>query len=232
MLARAIFREGDRFMINKQYKNNLILIHFFGTYIVVHFVESKGSYMKVCQLFFFLNANTNLMLGRIAVHFILVLWCWPILYAHDFGEVKCFCEHHNTADIFLPHHAPKIMNRLFGWSLSNDISVGLKKTLWADEKNKINWNLRLAFFSSFCLSCGYFIKRKKNILEKPKEENIFYYINIGSINVVWIWNSVNLLQHHPVIIVWNGFLILILLQIVLLRAMSTRIRIDSGLMAN
>lgn len=49
-------------------------------------------------------------------------------------EIKCFREHNDRADILLPHHAPKIVNGFFGWTLCYYVSVWFQKTLCGRQK--------------------------------------------------------------------------------------------------
>ena len=45
------------------------------------------------------------------------------------NKVKGSCNHNNTGTSFLPNHSPKITNRIFCWTLSYNIGLGLNKTL-------------------------------------------------------------------------------------------------------
>ena len=54
------------------------------------------------------------------------------------NEVKGSCNHNNTGASFLPNHSPKITNRIFCWTLSYNIGLGLNKTL-KNRKSMMNY---------------------------------------------------------------------------------------------
>jgi hypothetical protein len=101
------------------------------TYIVVHLVQAKRSNVEVCQFLFFRDADVDLVRGRVAVAFVFVFRRGPVLHAHHLGEVERLREHHDAADVLLPHHAPEVEHGVFGGSLCDDVSVRLKQTLKA-----------------------------------------------------------------------------------------------------
>lgn len=95
------------------------------TYIVVHFVEPKCSDVEVCQFLFFRDADIDLVLGRIAIALVFIFRGGPVLHAHHLRKVERLREHHDTADVLLPHHPPKVEDRILCWSLGYDVSVWL-----------------------------------------------------------------------------------------------------------
>lgn len=58
------------------------------------------------------------------------MWC-P-LGGHElayFCKVECLGQHYDGADLLLPNHTPKVVNRFFGWALCDDVRIWLQQTL-------------------------------------------------------------------------------------------------------
>lgn len=55
------------------------------------------------------------------------------------------------------------------------------------------------------------------------------YINIWSINVIWIGNAGNFLENDSIVVIWNCFLILVLFQVIFLGRMSARVCLNGRL---
>lgn len=51
---------------------------------LIELVDAKRSYTIVGELFFFDNADV-----QVVVCLVIFFWGGPVLYAHDFGEVEC-----------------------------------------------------------------------------------------------------------------------------------------------
>ena len=54
------------------------------------------------------------------------------------NKIKGSGDHNNARTSFLPHHSPKITDCVFRWTLSNNVGLGLNKTL------KFKWKLLLS----------------------------------------------------------------------------------------
>lgn len=92
--------------------------------LLVHLVEAEGADVEVGQL---LLANyVDVYVAVLLVHLHVR---GPVLVAHHLGEVEGLGEHHDGADVLLPHHPPVGLDGLLHGTLGHDVGVRLEQTI-------------------------------------------------------------------------------------------------------